>query len=93
MSHLDSDYSPKHVTIDAIGVRYLRLLETEVVDTLTFAQFQHWDAFSNCVTFSDADLPARRSEGSFSVGHDVDSVTRDIISKPDPTIRNFSLRE
>ena len=46
-SHLDSDYPPNHVTVDVIRIRYLRLLETPVVDTLTFAQFQHWDAFSN----------------------------------------------
>jgi hypothetical protein len=90
---LDSDRPSKHVTIDAIAIRHLRLLETPVVDSLTFVQFQHWDAFSNGVTFSDAGLPARRLEGSFSAARAVDFVTGDIISKPDPTNRNFSLQK
>ena len=45
------------------------------------------------MTFTDAGLPARRLERSFPVRRAVDLVARDIISKPDPTIRNVSLRE
>jgi hypothetical protein len=46
---------------------------------------------SLALTFSDAGLPTTGVEGLCSAGREEDPVTRDIISKPDPNIRNFLL--